>query len=90
MKTTQARTRCECQSILMAVLDERLNVIVATNVDSRDQHVRAPACRAFTSNHHVGISFACPKCARNVLRTFSVAQLAWESSSNLDISGPST
>ncbi len=82
MKTTQVRTRCECQSTLMAVLDERLNVIVGANVDSHDKHVQAPASRTFTSSHQVGISFACPICTRNVLRTFSMEQLSWESASN--------
>ena len=66
----------------MAVLDERLNVIVGASVDPHNQNVRAPASRVFTSSHQVGISFACPICTRNVLRTFSLAQLSWEFASN--------
>ncbi len=82
MRTAQLRTRCECQSTLVAVLDEQLNVMVGANVDSQDQRVRAPASRAFVSNHQVGVSFACPTCTRNVLRTFSRDQLVWETAVN--------
>ncbi len=78
MKTIQVRTRCECEATLIAVLDQRLNVIAGATEDSRRRQLPAPASRAFTSRHEVGLSFACPLCTRNVLRTFSLAKLARE------------
>ena len=77
MKTTQVRTLCECQALLIAIVDENLNVTAGTCEDSHKRQLRAPACRAFKSQSQLGVSFACPLCTRNVLRTFSLSKLAW-------------
>jgi len=75
MTTTQVRTLCECQACLVAEVDEHLNVISGWCEDSRKRFSVAPASKAFVSGQQVGISFSCPACTRNVLRTFSLAKL---------------
>jgi len=77
MKTTQVRTLCECQACLVAEIDEHLNVISGSCEDSRKRKTVAPASKTFVSGQQVGISFSCPACTRNVLRTFSLAKLLW-------------
>jgi hypothetical protein len=77
MKTAKVRSVCECQAFLRADLDEHLNVVSGSCEDSRGRVIKAPASKAFVSKGQTGISFACPVCSRNVLRTFSLAKLAW-------------
>ncbi len=77
MKTTQVKTFCECQACLIAELDEQLNVLSGYCEDSHKRRTNAPASKAFVSRSQVGISFSCPVCTRNALRTFSHAKLIW-------------
>jgi len=84
MKTTQVRTFCECQACLIAEFDEQLNVIAEYCEDSRARKIGAPASKAFASVSQVGVSFSCPVCTRNTLRTFSPASLVAVSPESTD------
>jgi len=77
MKTAKVRTVCECQAFLLAELDEQLNVVSGTCEDSRGRITHAPSSKAFVSKGQMGITFACPVCSRNALRTFSLAKFVW-------------
>lgn len=78
MNSARVSTSCECQASLFAEVDENLNVIGGVCEDSRKRQIRAPAAKVLSSNGQLGITFSCPVCTRNVLRTFSLAGIAFD------------
>jgi hypothetical protein len=74
MTRYQATSRCECQAILTAILDEQRHVIegAATRGGARET---APAHSIHAERDHFDIAWACPFCGRNTLRTFYAGAL---------------
>jgi hypothetical protein len=74
MNRFQATSRCECQALLTAVLDEKRHVLegTATHLGARE---KAPAHSMGASLEHFDVGWLCPFCGRNTLRTFYAGAL---------------
>jgi hypothetical protein len=74
MNRFQATSRCECQAVLSATLDEKRHVIegAATHLGARET---APAHSIGADRDHFDIGWLCPFCGRNTLRTFYAGAL---------------
>jgi hypothetical protein len=74
MNRLQATSRCECQAMLGASLDEKRHVVQgwATHLGTKE---RAPAHSIHAEQEHFDIGWLCPFCGRNTLRTFFAGAL---------------
>ena len=74
MNRFQATSRCECQALLTAVLDEKRHVVEgsARHLGARES---APAHSIDAAREHFDIGWLCPFCGRNTLRTFYAGAL---------------
>lgn len=74
MNRLQATSRCECQAILTAVLDDRRHVIhgAASRHGSKET---APAHSIGADRENFDIGWLCPFCGRNTLRSFYAGAL---------------
>jgi hypothetical protein len=79
MRQATVRSRCECQSTLVATLDEEKQVVHAYVIDKSGEKESAPG-------HSIGvgkdaarfdIGWLCPVCGRNTLRSFGSEALAY-------------
>lgn len=70
MKRFQAKSRCECQAILTADLNDQRFVLEGA-ASRHGLRERAPAHSIHTgSSHRFDVAWACPFCGRNTLRSF--------------------
>jgi hypothetical protein len=74
MNRLQATSRCECQAILTAVLDDRRQVLHGT-ARLHGAKENAPAHSIGADRENFDIGWLCPFCGRNTLRTFSAGAL---------------
>lgn len=74
MNRLQATSRCECQAILTAVLDERRQVLHGS-ARRHGATENAPAHSIGADRESFDIGWLCPFCGRNTLRTFSAGAL---------------
>jgi len=74
MNRLQATSRCECQAILTAVLDDRRQVLhgAASHLGARES---APAHSIGAERESFDIAWMCPFCGRNTLRSFYAGAL---------------
>jgi hypothetical protein len=74
MNRLQATSRCECQAILTAVLDDARHVLhgAASRGGAREG---SPAHSIGADRPNFDIGWLCPFCGRNVMRTFSAGGL---------------
>ena len=74
MNRLQATSRCECQAILTAVLDDKRHVLqgTASRLGAKET---APAHSIGADRENFDIGWLCPFCGRNTLRTFSAGAL---------------
>jgi hypothetical protein len=74
MNRLQATSRCECQAILTAVLDDRRQVLhgAASHLGAKE---RAPAHSIGAERDNFDIAWMCPFCGRNTLRSFYAGAL---------------
>jgi hypothetical protein len=74
MNRFQATSRCECQAVLTAILDEKRHVLEgwAAHHGARDS---APAHSIHAEREHFDLGWLCPFCGRNTLRTFYAGAL---------------
>jgi hypothetical protein len=78
VKTATIHSRCECQAALVAELDEHKYVLRGWAVDrTRKQERLAPAQSIGAQRDRFDVSWFCPFCIRNTLRSFSTSGLAW-------------
>jgi hypothetical protein len=68
------QSRCECQAILQATLDEHHHVLTGTAARGGATEL-APAHSIGASNERFDIGWLCPFCGRNTLRTFYTGAL---------------
>jgi hypothetical protein len=74
MNRLQATSRCECQALLRATLDDNRHVLAG----SATQHgttESAPAHSMHAEREHFDLGWLCPFCGRNTLRTFYAGAL---------------
>jgi hypothetical protein len=74
MSQYSVNSRCECQAILTATLDENRKVITGAASRHGSREV-APANTMAATNEHFDIGWACPFCGRNTLRSFHVGAI---------------
>ena len=74
MSQYSVSSRCECQAILTATLDENRSVIAGAASRGAAREV-APASSMATTAEHFDIGWACPFCGRNTLRSFHVGAM---------------
>lgn len=74
MKRWQATSRCECQAVLSAVLDDRRQVL-GGEASRHGARATAPAHTIGAERESFDIGWLCPFCGRNVLRSFHVGAL---------------
>jgi len=74
MNRFAANSRCECQALLSAVLDEQRHVLhgAATHLGLTEP---APAHSINAHLERFDVAWLCPFCNRNVLRTFFAGAL---------------
>ena len=74
MNRLQATSRCECQAILGAVLDDHRHVLqgTASRLGAKE---KAPAHSIGADRENFDIAWLCPFCGRNTLRTFYAGAL---------------
>ena len=77
MKVATVRSRCECQALLGAELDEQRVVLRGWAVDARQRQLAAPANTIGAERERFDVGWACPFCTRNTLRSFTSAALAF-------------
>ena len=78
MNRFQATSRCECQALLTAILDEKRHVIEGAATPAGGGHAareKAPAHSIGAEREHFDIGWLCPFCGRNTLRTFYAGAL---------------
>jgi hypothetical protein len=83
MKTARVESRCECQALLGAELDENKTVVRGFVIDrGRNRELPAPAnVTKKLSGKQVDVGWSCPLCTRNTLRSFNVEALAYRAAS---------
>ncbi|UQA56635.1 hypothetical protein [Polyangium aurulentum] len=74
MSEYSVQSRCECQAILSATLDENRQVRNGWAARGRGREV-APAHSIGSANERFDIGWLCPYCGRNTLRTFYAGAL---------------
>lgn len=74
MNRLQATSRCECQAILTAVLDDHRHVLQGT-ASQHGAKENAPAHSIGADRENFDIGWLCPFCGRNTLRTFYAGAL---------------
>src|SRR5262245_44777137 len=74
MNRFQATSRCECQALLTAVLDEKRHVVEGA-ASAGGARETAPAHSIGADREHFDIGWLCPFCGRNTLRTFYAGAL---------------
>ena len=77
MRQATVRSRCECQSTLVADLDERKQVVRAYVIDKHGEREGAPAHSIAPDHARFDIGWLCPVCGRNTLRSFATEALAY-------------
>lgn len=77
MRLATVRSRCECQSSLVAVLNENRHVTSGYVVARDGSREEAPAHTMGAQNPRFDVGWLCPVCGRNVLRSFAADALAW-------------
>jgi len=88
MKIATVRSRCECQSTLGALLDERKCVVKgwARERDS-DVDVMAPAHSIGRDKDVFQVGWFCPFCIRNTLRSFEMSGLSYRNAASSSAAG---
>lgn len=77
MKISFARSRCECQALLVAKLNEQRHVIQSyAEVDGQREH--APAHSIGAQRERFDVGWLCSVCGRNVMRSFYAGALIWK------------
>lgn len=77
MRQATVRSRCECQSTLVADLDESKHVVAAYVIDKHGEREGAPAHSISADRARFDIGWLCPVCGRNTLRSFASEALAY-------------
>ena len=77
MRQATVRSRCECQSHLVAILDENKQVVAAYVVDKHGHHESGPAHAIGARHARFDIGWLCNVCGRNTLRSFATDALAF-------------
>jgi hypothetical protein len=77
MKVARVQSRCECQALLSAELDEQRVALRGWAVDSRKKELPAPANTMGPERERFDVGWACPFCTRNTLRSFTASALAF-------------
>jgi hypothetical protein len=74
MNRLQATSRCECQAMLTAVLDDKRHVLhgEATRLGAKES---APAHSIGADRESFDLAWLCPFCGRNTLRSFYAGAL---------------
>ena len=74
MQRFQVSSRCECQALLTATLDDKRHVVVgaARRLDANEP---APAHAIGAENDRFDVGWLCPFCGRNTLRSFHAGGL---------------
>jgi len=67
-------SRCECQAILSATLDEHRHVVEGW-AKRRGASERAPAHSIHADLDRFDVGWLCPLCGRNTLRTFHIGAM---------------
>lgn len=77
MRQAILRTRCECQAVLSATLDESRHVLTA-HAETRDGEIlSAPANSIGAKGDHFDVGWLCSACGRNVMRSFHTGALLY-------------
>lgn len=76
MKQTTVRSRCECQALLVATLNDARLVLTSSAVVGGESEP-APAHTIGAHRERFDVGWLCPACGRNVLRSFSSDALEW-------------
>lgn len=74
MNRFQATSRCECQAMLLAVLDEKRHVLEGS-ARLHGAVEKAPAHSIDAEREHFDVGWLCPFCGRNTMRTFYAGAL---------------
>jgi hypothetical protein len=79
MRQATVRSRCECQSTLVATLDDERQVVHAYVLDKAGEKENAPghSIGASKGAARFDIGWLCPVCGRNTLRSFDAESLAY-------------
>lgn len=77
MLRATVQSRCECQTSLVAELDERRHVVTAYARTRDGEHESAPAHTMGASSARFDVGWLCSVCGRNVLRSFAADALVW-------------
>ena len=77
MRQTTVRSRCECQSQLVATLNEQRQVLSGLSIDAQGNRDLAPAHSIGSQKANFDVGWLCNVCGRNVLRSFSADALVW-------------
>ena len=77
MKSATVESKCECQAKLVAVLDEKRQVLKGSAKDSRGRELLAPATSMHADKPRFDVGFMCPFCTRNTLRSFEADGLVY-------------
>lgn len=74
MSQSSISTRCECEAVLTASLDEKRHVLSGW-ARHRGDTERAPAHSIHAENERFDVAWLCPFCNRNTLRSFHVGAI---------------
>jgi hypothetical protein len=74
MNRFQATSRCECEALLNAILDDQHHVLEGW-ASHRGGRENAPAHSINAALPHFDVGWLCPFCGRNTLRTFYAGAL---------------
>lgn len=80
---TQAtiQSRCECQALLSASLNQQRHVLSGWATDPRRRRQEScPAHSIGADQDRFEVAWLCPFCGRNTLRVFYAGALTWRSS----------
>jgi hypothetical protein len=77
MRTTTVRSRCECQALLVATLNEQRLVTSAVSIDRDGIAEDSPACTMGAQKVRFDVGWLCSVCGRNTLRSFDAESLIW-------------
>ena len=77
MRQATVRSRCECQSLLVATLNDQRFVVNAYAVDPNGNMETAPAHMMASTQDRFDVGWLCNVCGRNTLRSFSADALVW-------------
>ena len=77
MRQATVRSRCECQSLLVATLNDERLVLNAYAVDPGGNLETAPAHAIGSGQARFDVGWLCNVCGRNTMRSFSADALVW-------------